>query len=447
MPHYQSERKPCFKCNQANPSKAHFCQNCGQSLRHWSKQSKIIRRHWLFIGTFIFIIFNLWWTQTSASPAKSAAALDDQVELRRSELALVESKASCTDVPYGTMVMEEKKELKDLPLNELIIALESPTFVEPPNPAGPTMVDIGLFVMEITEIDPSENTFSMEGFLDLVWCDPRLAFDPEVMGVETEIFLEKAAEKELEHIWQPDIDLVNEVRPRQIENEELIIKQDGTIEYREKFAAHLAAEYDLRRLPFDTQLLTVEIESFAWSSRYLQFIVEEDIVGFSTDFSIPEWEITSIEEHIEEKQEIRDRVPYSELITEITIQRDPGFFVFKIMIPLAIIVTISWAVFWMIGDTLADRMSVSFTGVLTSVAYQFIVSENVPRHVYNSYLDAMILFSFIMMALTIGENILVNNLYLHNNGAVADRIDRNSRWLFPVVYFGGLIILAVIYLL
>jgi hypothetical protein len=100
----------------------------------------------------------------------------------------------------------------------------------------------------------------------------------------------------------------------------------------------------------------------------------------------------------------------------------------------------------MVGDGLADRMSVSFTGVLAAVAYQFIISEALPRHIYNTFMDAIVLFSFIVMTLTIMENIIVNNLHLGDRAETATRIDKVCRYVFPVLYFGGIGFLALLYL-
>lgn len=140
---------------------------------------------------------------------------------------------------YGRLELEHNSNLAQLPLNELMIQLAKPPFVQSPNPHGPTIADISLYVYEIGELDPGENTFFMEGFLDLTWCDPRLRFNATAENVTTKYFLEEDAEKELQYIWFPDVFLVNEVFPRRIENEEIIIDTDGTIEYREKFGVKL----------------------------------------------------------------------------------------------------------------------------------------------------------------------------------------------------------------
>ena len=321
------------------------------------------------------------------------------------------------------------------------------TFVEAPNPDGPVLVDLGLYIVQITAINIADNTFRIEGFLDLIWCDSRLAYSSSETGRQEEIFLEEAANNKIEEIWWPDIEFTNQAGAPDIENMELIILPDGTINYQERFSVELEAHYDLRQFPFDRQLLEIEIESFAWDSEYLVLHQEEDKIGFSTDFQIPEWEIEGAETIIEEKQEIRDRKPFSKFMMKIEVARQSSYYQWKILLPLIILVAISWSVFWMIGDGLADRMSVSLTGILTIVAYQFVVADGLPKVSYFTLMDSILTLSFVMMALTIMQNIYVNTLYLHEREEAASYWDQLCRWLFPSTYFGGLVILFSTYLL
>ena len=324
---------------------------------------------------------------------------------------------------------------------------EGATFAEPPNPDGPVLVDMGLYIIQITAINVADNTFRMEGFMDLVWCDPRLAYSAAETGRQEEIYLEEAANDKIEEIWWPDVEFVNEAGAAEIENIELIILPDGTINYQERFNAELEAHYDLRQFPFDRQLLEIEVESFAWDNEYLVLHQEEDKIGFSTEFQIPEWEIKGVDTAIEDKQEIRDRKPFSEFLMEIEVARLYSYYQWKILLPLIILVAISWSVFWMVGDGLADRMSVSLTGILTIVAYQFVVADGLPKVSYFTLMDSILTLSFVMMALTIMQNIYVNTLYLHEKEDAATWWDKLCRWLFPVSYFSGLIILFARYLL
>lgn len=151
---------------------------------------------------------------------------------------------SCSQVSYGELELQHKN-LAELPLNELMIQLEKPPFVHSPNPYGPTIADISLYIYEIADLDPGENTFFMEAFLDLTWCDPRLRFNTTAENVTAKYFLEQDAEKELGYIWFPDVFFVNEELPRRIESEELIVDFDGTVEYREKFGVKLMMNYNM----------------------------------------------------------------------------------------------------------------------------------------------------------------------------------------------------------
>lgn len=368
---------------------------------------------------------------------RNSAVWADETRPARAEtrVHVINSPADCTQTNYRQMEGSTSAEGDEI------------TFAVPPNPDGPVLVDLGLYIIAITAINVSDNTFHMEGFLDLIWCDPRQAYSVSQIGQQEEIFLEEAALDKIREMWWPDIVFVNEAGGSEIENVELLILPDGTIDYRYRFNVELETNYDLRRFPFDRQLLEIEIESFAWDNDYLVFHQEEDVVGFSTEFQIPEWEIERAEAHIEEKQEIRDRKPFSEFLMTIEVARLSSYYQWKILLPLMILVAISWSVFWMIGDGLADRMSVSLTGILTIVAYQFVVSDGLPKVSYFTLMDSILTLSFIMMALTIMQNIYVNNLYLHEKQEAATQWDKLCRWLFPLGYFGGLVILFAMYLL
>ena len=66
-----------------------------------------------------------------------------------------------------------------------------------------------------------------------------MAFDPEEIGFDREIFLEEDAMVKLGRIWWPDITLVNQSGAREIENEALTIYPDGSVDYEERFHATL----------------------------------------------------------------------------------------------------------------------------------------------------------------------------------------------------------------
>ena len=319
------------------------------------------------------------------------------------------------------------------------------TFVSSPNTAGPTLVHIGLTADEITEVDEGANSFKMQGFLDMIWCDPRLAFDPAEIGTQVEIFLEDDAQQALNNIWWPNLEFVNANEQVSIESLTLLVHPDGTVEYRSRFGGQLASNFDLRSFPFDEQDLVVEIESFEWASDTMLFLSQNGLVSFSQEFHIPEWSVVDMDAKVESKKEPRDPSEFSEFVATIHVKRDPGVYTTKVMIPLGVIILISMIIFWMDANSFEDRLGASMTGLLTAVAYQFIASQNLPKHVYNTYLDSYVFLSFLIILFGIAESVSVR--WLHNNGKEeqAAQMDRISRWFMPLLYVGMIIALYLLY--
>lgn len=399
-----------------------------------SKHRSIIRGAWiLLLGVALLSMFSHSQLATIAQDSETTHSSEEQVSTERA----LQSVAACPQVTYGS-------------LNNIIeqdVSPEIPHFVVPPNAEGPVLVDIGIFVKGFSEIDPVHNVFVVEGFIDMIWCDPREGFDPEELGWHEKIFLEDDAESELQLIWWPDITFPNQSGSRDTENLELLIFEDGTVEYEERFSVTLEANFDLRLFPFDTQHLEIQVESLAWSEDYLIFHEEENMIGFSSEFQLPEWEWNpdvDLTTRVESVQELRDQHPFSEFVVDLTVHRRPDFYLLKVFLPMALIVALSWAVFWMDESDLGDRLSISFTGLLTVVAYQFILGDTLPHLSYLTFMDVLINYSFVMMALTVVENVLVHILRTEERRMkVALRVDQSSRLIFPMIYFIGLVAIVV----
>lgn len=346
----------------------------------------------------------------------------DGEETPPSQESARESVASCDNITYKVPPVPVDVE-------------GSEHFAIPPNSEGPVLADIGLYIEEIPEVNEIDNTFTVEGLMNIVWCDPRLKYEDRGQG-EFEILLEEDVREKFSVIWWPDITFANEVEGRDIADEELVIHENGTLEYREKFTVVLEAIYDLSKFPFDEQTLEIEIESFAWDEGSLQLHINEKFSGFSDRFQIPEWrwQEDNVTTRIEDRMEKGDRTPFSEFLMSIHITRQSGFYIWKVLFPLVILVSMCFAVFWMDEEGLSSRLPVSFTGVLTVVAYQFIATGSLPKIPYVTLMDTYITVSFVVMILTIFQSLIVSSMKKRNRNELALKMDVLSRRIFPLVY-------------
>jgi hypothetical protein len=138
-------------------------------------------------------------------------------------------------------------------------------------------------------------------------------------------------------------------------DQKITVFADGRLMIEARMAAKLRAVLDYSRFPFDAQVLPVHIESYGWNRDIvvLEPLVEQ--TGFDPNFQLTEWTVVDVKTTVSEIKRPRDPVPYSRLTYNISIDRKTGFYLWKIFLPLIVIVAISWVVFWMNREMLGRR--------------------------------------------------------------------------------------------
>ena len=125
----------------------------------------------------------------------------------------------------------------------------------------------------------------------------------------------------------------------------------------------------------------------------------------------------------------------SAFIVSVEVQRESFYMRRLVIIPLVVIVLLVLGVL-VDRSSLGDRLSVSFIGILTGVAYQLVMSEQLPRISYVTLMHGFLSLSFLTMCATVVINLVVGTLDKRGQVALGDRIDRRCRWGFPLAYFG-----------
>ena len=151
---------------------------------------------------------------------------------------------------------------------------------------------------------------------------------------------------------------------------------------------------------------------------------------------IPQWKVSDISVSTRNLEaSTRKQGASSSLVLSIHAERQSLFMLRLVVLPLTLIVMLSWSVFWMERSSLGDRMSISFIGILTAVAYQIVVSNDIlPQISYVTLMHAFLNISFCVMCATVVINLTVGACDKKGNFALGDRIDRCCRWAFPIVY-------------
>lgn len=85
-------------------------------------------------------------------------------------------------------------------------------------------------------------------------------------------------------------------------------------------------------------------------------------------------------------------------------ERRAAYYMWNIGLPNFLLSLLVFTSFAIERQDLADRLSVTLTLVLTSVAFKYMVSQELPRISYLTLLDVYVLVSFTFLALVGGQN-------------------------------------------
>jgi len=94
----------------------------------------------------------------------------------------------------------------------------------------------------------------------------------------------------------------------------------------------------------------------------------------------------------------------------IRIERHSTYHLSHTATPLFMIVSAAFGAFFVPIDEAADRLSVSLTAMLTAVAFQFNVADQLPDAGYNTAIDNYILFAFFTLFVVIIENMFMSSI-------------------------------------
>ncbi len=86
-------------------------------------------------------------------------------------------------------------------------------------------------------------------------------------------------------------------------------------------------------------------------------------------------------------------------------EREAGFFVTKVIVPLGLIVFMAATVFWVDPENIGPQLGTSTASVLTLIAFQFSLVRMLPPVSYLTRIDLFVLGAMILVFMTLAEAI------------------------------------------
>ncbi len=303
---------------------------------------------------------------------------------------------------------------------------------------------VGLYITNLADIDEVHERVELDGYLIVSWKDPRLATAP-------------AASNGADHwqryregqIWTPSLELANAAARRERLSFSILANAQGSVRYVEQFDAQVSSDFLLRQFPFDKQNLQVIVQPLLTDTTQLKLSVDRvsSCVGAQTWVELPDWNIGGLAATAETLK-IRNVVgDIPQIRFDLKVRRRAAFYLWKVFLPILIMVLVSWSVFWIELSQFDWQAKIAVTTMLTLVAFSFAIERNLPRIGYLTFFDGVFLTSFVFIFLVMIEITLIHVLHLRKRESAAAAIHSASRWVFPLAYFASIALMVPIFLM
>ena len=258
----------------------------------------------------------------------------------------------------------------------------------------PVKVYVRISVNKIGEIDTVRQEFQCQFYMRLRWTEEKLK-DISEDGKE---------QTSWESLWDPRYHFLNAVRIDKEDVKKMFLK-GGEVVYHCYIIGVFKVVLKLNDFPFDYQKLTMTLVG-GCDETILEFMedpLKEDNIRTNNFYAPQEWELCS---HVlTESKESEDTsgassncYPHYEI--RMNVRRQYRFYIYNAFLIIFLITALTFASFTVEADLPADRVQISLTLLLTSVAFKYYVQQFIPKVSYFTLIDSYILscmvFQFFM---------------------------------------------------
>ena len=290
-----------------------------------------------------------------------------------------------------------------------------------------TQILVGIYTLDLAKINEIDQTVYIDFYLGLQWYDSRL--DSSLSSHNSSPYQCK-----LEEVWHPNLHIINQRRLNKELDEIVHINPQGIVTYRQRFYGELSTSLDLKRFPFDEQVIKIELISFSYSPQEIHYIEADELNGISDETSLVNWSVKEITTHSHAHYLQPEQQDYARFDYEIRVKRHSSFYAWRVLFPVALIVLMSDLVFWLEPTQIIPQITLATATMVSLITYQFILRQELPKMNYLTAEDKVIVGSMLLVFIALVESVISINLVAEGYPHLAVSLDAVLRWLVPILF-------------
>ncbi|MGL3827142.1 hypothetical protein [Candidatus Pelagibacter communis] len=158
-------------------------------------------------------------------------------------------------------------------------------------------------------------------------------------------------------------------------------------------------DFNLISFPFDSQKLKIHLFDDKHSLDYyrLEFSYWSEIKAeeFRKENNIQGWDITDVRLTYKPHINPLTKTISDGFVMEIDVERKSIYYLFKIILPIILILIICWSSVWIDPKEIESRLTITIVCLLSLIAYNFVIDSELPKLEYLTVMDYIILVSYI----------------------------------------------------
>ncbi|WP_204115412.1 hypothetical protein [Shimia biformata] len=302
-------------------------------------------------------------------------------------------------------------------------------------PAKPLEVAVGIEIQQITGVDQKAENFGVVALLRFKWTDPALSYDAPAGNrdvfriLRVDEFRDYARER---GAVLPSFEIRNQQSNRWVHQSKITLLPDGTAFYVDKSSLTLQAPYfDFTKYPFDRQTFYFEVVSVA-PEPFIKYVAADDWSGLGGLLGEEEWILENDRMEISTIEGFTGH-PSAKIALAFEGHRHTQYYLTRIFLPMLILITVSWSAFFL--DDYRKRSEVAGANLLVFVGFNWMISADLPRLGYLTFLDFILQWMFVVTGAIIVFNIFLAHLQYKGRAPLAASLDSYAiRWIYPLGY-------------
>jgi len=211
--------------------------------------------------------------------------------------------------------------------------------------------------------------------------------------------------------------------------------------------------FSLRRFPLENHTLSLLIEDNTYAADRLLYRFDQKRSGLDSGLNIPGWSVDSWKgsegvhhyaTNLGDETVGGDSADYGTVLFQIKVTRPVNFFIWKMLLPLLIILLACWTALLLHPSQLASRAAMTGTALPTTVFMQQGYTTNLPEVNYLGLMDKIYVVVYLLIILSLVQVVIqgaMDKKHLLDDYRKAQFIDKVSVILQGVVFVISLFVI------